>query len=185
MKVVVVVLCFESLPIAVLISIVSGRRLPRRSRFWLRLVGVVVAMLLPDLAAIVVRPEEETAATLLWIGFVWGLMLVAAATFLLFQHEGPHPGPGDDGGEGPDSGDGGPTSPAPIGGIPLPDAEPSSTRIRDHQPPRRAPRPRRPTRRRERQPSRLVRSHRSALVTRGQRGIDGALGARVVRDRAA
>jgi hypothetical protein len=185
MKVVVVVLCFESLPIAVLISIVSGRALPRRSRFWLRLVGVVVAMLLPDLAAIVVRPQEETAAALLWIGFVWGLMLVAAATFLLFQQEGPHPGPGDDGGEGPDSGDGGPTPPAPIGGIPLPDAEPSSTRIRDHHPPRRAPRPRRPTRRRERQPSRLLRSHRSALVARVQPGIDAALGARVVRDRAA
>jgi hypothetical protein len=182
MKVVVVVLCFESLPIAVLISIASGHGLRRRSRFWLRLVGVVLAMLLPDLAALVVRPQEQSAAALLWIGFVWGLVLVAAATFLLFQQEGPHPGPEDEGGEGPDSGDGRPTPPTPGGGVPLPDAEPSSTRIRDHQPPRRAPRPRQPTRRRERQPSRLVRSRRSPLVARAQRGVDAVLGARVVRD---
>jgi hypothetical protein len=157
MKVVLVVLSFESLPFAVLISVVAGCPLCRRSRFWLRLAALVLVMLLPDLTAIFVRPGEQTAPALVWLGFVWGLMLVAVARFLLFRWEGPDPGPGGDEGEGPDSGDGRPTPPAPIGGIPLPDAEPSSTRLRDHRQLPRVPRPRRPTRRRERVPSRLRR----------------------------
>jgi hypothetical protein len=158
MKVVVVVLCFESLPFAVLTSVVSGRARSRRSKFWLRLFAVALGMLLPDLAALALRSDEQTAGVLLWIGFVWGLALAAAAAFLLFRPEGRDPGPGDDGGEGPDSGDSRPTPPSPIGGIPLPDAEPSSTRLRDHRPLPRAPRPRRPSRRRERVPSRLWQS---------------------------
>jgi Na+/melibiose symporter-like transporter len=158
MKVVVVVLCFQSLPFAVLTSAVSGRARCRRSRFWLRLIAVAVVMVLPDLAAILMQADEQAAGVLLWIGFVWGLMVAAAAAFLLFHWEGPDPGPGDDGGGGPDSGDTRPTPPPPIGGIPLPDAEPSSTRLRDHRPLPRAPRPRRPSRRRTRVPSRLSRS---------------------------
>ena len=157
MQVLVGMLCFESLPFAVLTSVVSGRPLCRRSRFWLRLIGVAVVMLLPDLGAILIRSDEQTAAVLLWLGFMWGLVLAAAATFLLFHQEGSDPGPGEEGGEGPDSGDSRPTPPSPVGGIPLPDAEPSSTRLRDHRPLPRVPRPRRPTRRRERLPSRLWR----------------------------
>jgi len=158
MKVVVVVVCFESLPFAVLGSVAWGRRSCRRSRFWLRLIGVAFVMLLPGLTAVLLQSDEQTAGALLWLGFVWGLAIAGAAAFLLFHREGPDPGPEDDEGEGPDSDDGRPTPPSPIGGIPLPDAEQSSTRLRDHRPLPRVPRPRRPARRRERVPSRLWRS---------------------------
>jgi len=155
MTVVVVVLCFESLPFGVLISLVSGCSLTRRPRFWLRLAGVVLVMLLPDLVGVVARPSEQTVGVLLWLGLAWGIMVVVLARFVLFAGERSDPGADDDGGGGPDPGDDRPTPPDPIGGIPLPDAEPSSMRLRDHPPPRRALRPRRPTRPRERRPSRL------------------------------
>ena len=149
-----IVLFVEAIPFTVLYG-VSGCPLCRRSRFWLRFAGVVVAMLLPDLVAILAPVGEQTGGILLLVGFGWGVVLALSSISVLFYGRGFDAGGGDDDGEGPGPGDGRPTPPAPIGGIPLPDAGPASTRVRDHRPPRRAPRPRRPTRQRERLPSGL------------------------------
>lgn len=163
MNVVVMVLSIESIPVGVLISLAiqgypdadNAAPLRRRSRFWLRFAGILIAMLLPDLVGILARLGEQAVWPLVLLGFAWSLLLLAPSGFLLFHRVGsdPEPDDGDDGGPGP--GDGRPTPPAPIGGIPLPDAEPSSTRLRDHLRPRRTGRPRRPARERERRPSRL------------------------------
>jgi hypothetical protein len=147
------VLLAEATPVGFLIGGVRACPLGRRSRFWLRFAGVLIAMLLPDLVAILASLGEQ--GMLLLVGCVWGILLLAPSRFVLFYGRGFDPGPDDEDGEGPGPEDGRPTPPAPIGGIPLPDAEPSSTRVRDHRPTRRAPRPRRPTRRREGVPSRL------------------------------
>ena len=158
------VLSIEAIPLGILISLVfpgwqpdAALRSPlrRRSRFWLRFAAVVIAMLLPDLVAILAPLGEQAAGAMLWSGFLWGLLLLVASRFVLFHRSGPDLGPGGEDGDGPDPGDDRPTPPAPIGGIPLPDAEPSSTRVRDHRPPRPARRSRRPLRERERFPSRL------------------------------
>lgn len=158
------VLSIEAIPFGVLVSFVfpgcqpdAALRGPvrRRSRFWLRFAGVVIAMLLPDLVAILAPVGEQSAGALLLSGLVWGLLLLVPSWFVLFRGSGPDPGPGEEHGDGPGPGDDRPEPPAPIGGIPLPDAEPSSTRVRDHHPPRRTARPRRPLRERERLPSRL------------------------------
>lgn len=154
MKAVVVVLFFETIPFGALIGTVFACPLCRRSRFWLRLAGVAIAMLLPDFVATIASLSEQTAGMLLWLGLAWGLLLIAPSRFVLFHRNGLDPGPGDEDGEGPGPGDGRPTPPTPIGGIPLPDAEPSLTRVREHRQPPRPARPRRRTRQRERLPSR-------------------------------
>jgi hypothetical protein len=155
---VVLVLSAEAILIGALIGVVLGCPLCRRSRFWLRFAGVVIAIVLPallSLVAILATLGEQTAGMLFWLGLAWGILLLAPSRFVLFHGRGLGSGPDDEDGEGPGPGDGSPTPPGPIGGIPLPDAEPSLTRVRDHRPTRRAPRPRRPTRQRERVPSRL------------------------------
>jgi hypothetical protein len=155
MKVAVMVSLVEAIPIGVLIASVHACPLSRRPRFWLRFAGVLFAFLLPDLVIIFAQLGEEAAGRLLVLGFIWGIVLIGPARFVLFHGWDSGAGPGEDDGEGPGPGEGRPTPPAPIGGIPLPDAEPSLRRVRDHRPPRRAPRPRRPARERERLPSRL------------------------------
>ena len=116
------VLSIEAIPLGVVISFVFpgcqpdaglGRPLRRRSRFWLRFAGVVIAMLLPDLVAILAPLGEGPAGALLWSGFVWGLLLLVPSRFVLFHGSGPRPGPGEEDGEGPGPGDAGPTPPAP------------------------------------------------------------------------
>jgi hypothetical protein len=150
----VMVLFVEAIPFMVLYGSLACP-LCRRSRFWPRFTGVVIAMLLPVVAAFLAPVGEQTALILLLTGFGWGILLALSSSFVLFHGRGFDAGGGDDDGEGPGPGDGRPTPHSPIGGIPLPDAGPSSTRIRDHRPPRRTPRPRRPNRQRERLPSRL------------------------------
>jgi hypothetical protein len=152
---VVLVLSVEAILVGVLTGVVFACPLCRRSRFWLRFTGVVIAIVLPALVAILAPLGEQPAGMLFWLGLLWGSALIAPSRFVLFHGWGTDPGPGDEGGEGPGPGDGRPTPPAPIGGLPLPDAEPSSTRIRDHRPARRSSRPRRPIRQRERLLSRL------------------------------
>ncbi|HUA06110.1 MAG TPA: hypothetical protein VMB27_19535 [Solirubrobacteraceae bacterium] len=166
MKAVVMVLLVEAIPIGVLVGAVfprlqldpalAGPPRRRRSRFWLRLAGIVIAIWVPALVALVAPLGEQTAGPLLLAGLPWGILLVALSRFVLFDGPGLDPGSadGDDEGPGPD-GDGRPTPPAPIGGIPLLDAEPFSTRVRDHRPPRRGLRPHRPVRQQERLGSRL------------------------------
>jgi hypothetical protein len=74
------VLSVESIPFGVLISLVFPHwpdaalacPLRRRSRFWLRFAGVVIAMLLPDLVAILAPLGEQIAGPLVLLGFVWG-----------------------------------------------------------------------------------------------------------------
>jgi hypothetical protein len=155
MKAVVTVLSVEAVPFGVLIGAVLACPLCRRSRFWVRFAGVGIAILLPDLVAILAPLREQAAGMLLVLGFGWGILLIAPSRYVLFHGEGRDLGPGNEDDEGPGPGDDRPTPPAPIGGVPLPDAEPSLTRVRDHRPPQRAPRPRRPVRERERLPSRL------------------------------
>jgi hypothetical protein len=159
-------LLVEAIPISILVwYAVPGHALdpalarpprPRRSRFWLRFVGVLIAMMLPALVALVAPLREQTAGPLLLSGLPWGVVLVALSRFVLF--DGPESdrgsADGDDGGPGP-GGNGRPTPLGPIGGIPLLDAEPSAKRLRDHRPPRPGWRPRRPVRQRERLVSRL------------------------------
>lgn len=149
------VLSVEAIPIGALISAAFDRSLCRRSSFWLRFAGLVIAIVLPELVAVVAPVGQHAAVTLFWSGLGWAILLLALSRFVLFHGWGFDPGPADEDGEGPGPGDGRPLAPAPIGGIPLPDAEPSSTRVRDHRPPRRAPRPHRPVRQREHLPSRL------------------------------
>ena len=160
------VLLVEVIPISLLIAgafrrfqldpALAGPPRRRRSRFWLRFAGILIAIMLPALVALVAPLGEQTAGPLLMSGLPWGIVLVALARFVLFDRPGFDPGSadGDDEGPGP-GGDGRPTPPAPIGGIPLPDAEPSSTRMRDHRAPQRTRRTRRPVRQRERLISRL------------------------------
>lgn len=152
----VLVLSFEAILVGVLIGDVFACSLGRRSGFWLRLVGIGIAIVLPGLVAIVAPLGEQGRGMVFWLGLVWGSLLLAGSRFVLFHGWGSDPGGGEGGGEGPGPGDGRrPTPPAPIGGLPLADAEPSSTRLRDHRPTQRAPRPRWPIRERERPPSRL------------------------------
>lgn len=151
----VLVLSAEAILIGALIGVAFSCPLCRRSRFWLRFAGLVIAIVLPALVAILAPVGEQTAGMLFWLGLVWGISLLAPARFVLFQRWGFDAGPGDDDGEGPGPRDIRPRPPAPIGGIPLLDAEPSSKRVRDHRPPRRLLRPRRPVRQRERLRSRL------------------------------
>jgi hypothetical protein len=155
MTVVVVVLVVETIPIGVLVSAAFDRSLRRRSRFWQRFAGIVIAIVLPELVAVVAPVSEQAFVALFWAGLGWGILLLVPSSFVLFHGWGIDPGSADDDGEGPGPEDGRPTPSPPIGGIPLPDAERSSARIRDHRPPRRAPRPRRPVRERERSPSLL------------------------------
>lgn len=155
---VVLVLSAEAILIGALIGVVFGCPLCRRSGFWLRFAGVVMAIVLPallSLVAIVATLGEQTAGMLFWLGLVWGMLLIATSRSVLFHGRGLDPGRDDDNGEGAGPGDGRPTPPSPIGGIPRLDAEPSSTRVRDHRPPRRATRPRQPVRQRERLVARL------------------------------
>jgi hypothetical protein len=156
---VVIVLSLEAIPIGALVSATFDRSLRRRSRFRLRLAGVVIAMLLPALVTIAAPLSDQAATTLFLLGLGWGLLLFALSSFFLFQGRDFESGPADDddggGGDGPGPEDDRPTPPAPIGGIPLPDAQQSATRLRDHPLPRPAVRPRRPVRDRERRvPSR-------------------------------
>lgn len=165
MNAVLLVLLVEVAPFCFLISdafprcqpdpALAGPR-PRRSRFWLRFAGVVIAIWLPVLVAFVAPLSEHAAGLVLVCGLTWGILVVALSRLVLF--EGPRVDPGsadgDDGGPGP-GGDDRPTPPAPIGGIPLLDAEPASTRLRDHRRPQWGPRPRRPVREREHLVSRL------------------------------
>jgi hypothetical protein len=128
------------------------RSLRRRHRFWLRFAGIVIAIMLPELAAVVAPVGEQTFVMLTLLGLAWGILLLVPSWLVLFQGWGLDPGSGDDDGEGPGPEDERPPPPSPIGGIPLPEAEPSSARVRDHRPRRRAARPRRAARERERPP---------------------------------
>ena len=94
-------------------------------------------MLLPGLVAIVAPVGEQVAATLVWVGLGWGLLLFALSWFLLFDGRGFELGSADnDGGDpGPEDNPAWPTPPGPIGGIPLPDAELSATRALRPSPP--------------------------------------------------
>ena len=152
---VVLVLSFEAILSGALSCVVFACPLSRRSRFWLRFAGVLIAIVLPGLVAILAPLGEQARGMLFWLGLVWGTLLIASSTYVLFHGRGFDPGPGDEDGEGPGPGDGRPTPPAPIDGVPLSDAEPSSTRVRDHRPTRRASGPRRPIRERYRLRSRL------------------------------
>lgn len=150
------VLVVEALPVGAFLSAVPACELPRRSRFWTRCAGLLIAIVLPVLVAVFAPLGEQAAGPVLLSGVSWGMLLVALSRFVLFKGPGSEPGSGggDDQGPGP-GGDGRPTPPAPIGGIPLLDAEPSSKRVRDHGPPRWGTPPRRPVRERERVVSRL------------------------------
>lgn len=165
MNFVVVVLLVEAGPICHLIGVVFPRRQldpaladpprRRRSRFWLRLAGVVIALFLPFLVGLVARLSEQFVVLLLLSGLPWGILVGLLSRFVLFDGPGFDTGSAGEGDDGPGPGGGWPTPPAPIGGLPLLDAEPSSTRLRDHRPPWRGVRPRRPVRQRERLISRL------------------------------
>jgi hypothetical protein len=152
MTAVVVALSVETIPIGVMVGAAFDRSLRRRPGFWLRFAGIVIAIVLPELVAVVAPLGEQTSVTLIVLGLGWGILLLVPSCFVLFDGWGFDPGSTDHDDEGPGPDDGRPTPPGPIGGIPLPDAEPSSARIRDHRPPRRAARPRRPDRERERSP---------------------------------
>ncbi len=149
------VLSVEAILIGVLIGYVFACPQCRRSRFWLRFAGLVTAVVLPGLVAILAPVGEQAAGPLFWLGLLWGGSADRGVEVCALPRMGSDPGPDDEDGEGPGPGGSRPTPPAPVGGIPLPDAEPSLTRVRDHRSPRRAPRRRRPTRQRERLPSRL------------------------------
>jgi hypothetical protein len=153
---VMLVLSLEAILAGVLIGGVFACSLRRRPRFWLRLVGLVIAIVLPGLVALVAPLGEQGRGMVFWLGLVWGCLLLAGSRLVLFYGWGSDPGEDERGGDGPGPGDGRrPTPPAPIGGVPLLDAEASSTRLRDHRPTQRARRPRRPVRERERSPSRV------------------------------
>ena len=74
MKAVVMVVFVEAIPFMVLYGVL-GSPLGRRSRFWLRFAGIVIAMLLPVLVAILAPVGEQTALMLLLVGFGWGFWL--------------------------------------------------------------------------------------------------------------
>ena len=150
MAVVLIMLSLEAIPIGAVISSAFDRSLPRRPRFWLRVSGVVIAMMLPMLVAIVAPVGEQATWALIWVGLGWGLLLFALSRFLLFHGTGFEPGSADDDGDGPGPEDDRPTPPAPIGGIPPPDARPPATRVRDDHLPRPSLHPRRPVRERKR-----------------------------------
>ena len=78
-----IVLFVEAIPFTVLYG-VSGCPLCRRSRFWLRFAGVVVAMLLPDLVAILARVGQQTGGILFLVGFRWGVLLALSSISVLF-----------------------------------------------------------------------------------------------------
>jgi hypothetical protein len=150
MTAVVAALSVETIPIGVLMGAALDRSLRRRSRFWLRFAVIVIAIVLPEVGAVLAPVDEQTLALLILGGLGWGILLLGVSWFVLFHGSRLDPGSGDDDDDGPGPEDEGPTPPPPIGGVPLPDAEPSSTRLRDHRPPRRAARPRRPAREPER-----------------------------------
>ena len=118
------VLLVEVIPIGVLVYVEPDAALRvrrrRRSRFWLRSAGVVLAMLLPALVAVLAPLGEQTAGPLLLFGLPWGTLVAALSRFVLFERPGSDPGSADGDDQGPGPGDGRPTPPAPIGGIPLP-----------------------------------------------------------------
>lgn len=151
---VVAVLSLAFIPLGIVISAMRDSTLRRRSRFWLRLAGLVICMALPWMVGLVVAVGEQAAGALLWIGTVWMLLLVAFVPLLLFRRGGSEPGPQDEGGGGPGPEHDGPPPHRPIGGIPLP-TERRSSRVRGPHAPRRGVRPGRATRERERRPSRL------------------------------
>ena len=97
----VLVLSAEAILIGALIGVAFPRPLCRRSRFWVRFAGLVIAIVLPALVAILAPVGEQAAGMLFWLGFVWGISLLAPARFVLFQRRGFDAGPGDDDGEGP------------------------------------------------------------------------------------
>jgi hypothetical protein len=165
MTVVVVLLFVEAIPIGALVSAVFDRDLRRRSRFWLRFAGIVIAIVLPGLVALAVPVREQTVAMLIGLG--WGILLLVPSWFVLFQGWGLDPGSADDG-DGPGPEDARPTPPSPIGGIPLPDAEPSSARVRDHRPTTWPVPPRRPVRERDRSVARTTGNGRGDRQLREQ-----------------
>lgn len=152
---VVIVLSLAAIPLGALIGSLRDPTLRRRSRFWLRLSGLVTCMVLPWIVALVGTDGEQGAVTLLLIGLGWALLLVALAPLLLFRGPGSDSGPSDDSGGGPGPKDNRQPPNRPIGGIPLPDAEPPASRARGPHPARRPVRSRRAGRGRERRPSRL------------------------------
>jgi hypothetical protein len=150
MGLVLVVLSVEAIPIGALISIALDHSARRRSGFWLRVVGVALAILAPGLVSVVAPAGEDAALILILASLGWGLVLVAVSRFVLFHGPGFGPGPADDDGDGPGPGDDRPTPPPPTGGIPLLDAGPAATRLRDQHRRRRSIGPRRPVRERRR-----------------------------------
>jgi hypothetical protein len=133
------------IPLGILISAMRDPMLRRRSRFWLRVGGLVTCMALPWMVGPFAAVGEQAAGALLWIGTVWMLLLIAFVPLLLFRRGGSEPGPPDDGGGGLGPEHDGPPPHRPIGGIPLPDAEQPSSRVRGSHPSRRGVRPRRAT----------------------------------------
>lgn len=153
---VVIVLSFAAIPVGALISAARDRSMRRRTRFRLRFAALVTCMLAPWIVALLAAVGEQGFLSLLWTGFLWGLLLTVLAPPLLFHGRGSDSGPSDDGGGGgPGPDDDRPPPDHPLGWIPLPDAEPAATRLRGPGAPRRGGHPRRPAREPERRPSRV------------------------------
>jgi len=72
MTVLVVVLPVQAIPIGVLVGAAFDRSLHRRSRFWLRFAGIVIGVVLPELAAVSAPVGEQTVGVLIWAGLAWG-----------------------------------------------------------------------------------------------------------------
>lgn len=72
MTAVVVALSVETIPIGVIVGAALDRSLRRRSRFWLRFTAIVVAIVLPELVAVVVPVDEQTLVTLILLGLGGG-----------------------------------------------------------------------------------------------------------------
>jgi hypothetical protein len=117
MTVLVAVLSIEAIPIGALVGAAFDRSLHRRSRFWLRFAGIVIAVVLPELAAVVAPVGEQTVGVLIWVGLAWGILLLVPSWFVLFRGWGFDPGSANDDDEGPPGPeDGRPTPRSPIGG---------------------------------------------------------------------
>jgi hypothetical protein len=152
-------LSLETIPLGILLSAAwDHRSWRRRSRFWLRLAGLVMFVMLPELVLIAGCAasvfDDHTVTALLWAGLLWGGASATLAPRLLFHRPGPSRGP-DDGPNGHDPDDQPPSPPQPDGGIPPPDARQPASRTRgDHRGGRTA-HPRRPVHRPRRAPSRV------------------------------
>jgi hypothetical protein len=74
------------------------------SRFWLRFDGLVIAICLPALVAVLAPLGEQTAGPLLVSGLPWGIVLVVLSRFVLFDGHDVDPGSTEDDDHGPGPG---------------------------------------------------------------------------------